>query len=79
MALADGEVVSAPIVVSNLDPTATFTQLLDRDALPEAFARRVDAIDHRAAYFQMHFALERPARSTPAPMRPSTTATSATT
>ena len=57
VALADGEVVTAPVVVSNLDPTATFTQLLDRDALPDAFARRVDAIDHRAAYFQMHFAL----------------------
>ena len=28
--LADGEVVTAPVVVSNLDPTATFTQLLDR-------------------------------------------------
>jgi len=58
VALGDGEVVTAPVVVSNLDPTATFTQLLDRDALPEAFARRVDAIDHRAAYFQMHFALD---------------------
>jgi phytoene dehydrogenase-like protein len=55
--LGDGEVVTAPIVVSNLDPTATFTQLLDRNDLPEAFARRVEAIDHRAAYFQIHFAL----------------------
>jgi phytoene dehydrogenase-like protein len=55
--LGDGEVVTAPVVVSNLDPTATFMGLLDRDALPEAFARRVDAIDHRAAYFQIHFAL----------------------
>ncbi len=58
VALADGEVVTAPVVVSNLDPTATFTQLLDRDALPEDFSRRVEAIDHRAAYFQMHFALD---------------------
>jgi len=44
-------------VVSNLDPTTTFTRLLDRDDVPEAFAQRVDAIDHRAAYFQIHFAL----------------------
>jgi phytoene dehydrogenase-like protein len=58
VSLGDGEVVTAPVVVSNLDPTATFTQLLDRDALPDAFARRVDAIDHRAAYFQIHFALD---------------------
>src|SRR6202035_1130151 len=55
--LGDGEAVTAPVVVSNLDPTATFTKLLDRDELPDAFARRVDAIDHRAAYFQVHFAL----------------------
>jgi len=55
--MADDEVVTAPVVVSNLDPTATFTQLLDRDGLPEPFAQRVDAIDHRAAYFQVHFAL----------------------
>jgi phytoene dehydrogenase-like protein len=55
--LGDGDVVTAPVVVSNLDPTATFTQLLDRRLLPDTFAQRVDAIDHRAAYFQMHFAL----------------------
>ena len=58
VALSDGEVVTAPVVVSNLDPTATFTQLLDRDELPEGFVRRIDAIDHRAAYLQMHFALD---------------------
>jgi phytoene dehydrogenase-like protein len=55
--LGDGEVATAPIVVSNLDPTTTFTELIDRAALPVAFAQRVDAIDHRAAYFQIHFAL----------------------
>jgi phytoene dehydrogenase-like protein len=55
--LGDGETVTAPVVVSNLDPTATFTQLLGHDDLPEGFARRVDAIDHRAAYYQVHFAL----------------------
>jgi phytoene dehydrogenase-like protein len=55
--VGQGEVVTAPVVVSNLDPTATFTQLLDRDALPDGFAKAVDAIDHRAAYFQAHFAL----------------------
>jgi phytoene dehydrogenase-like protein len=53
----DGEVITAPVVVSNLDPTATFTQLFDVDDLPDAFAKRVEAINHRAAYFQVHFAL----------------------
>jgi phytoene dehydrogenase-like protein len=55
--LGDGEVVTAPVVVSNLDPTATFAHLMDADVLPDAFARRVRSIDHRAAYFQAHFAL----------------------
>ncbi len=55
--LSTGEVVTSPVVVSNLDPTATFSQLLDRDGLPPEFAQRVEAIDHRAAYFQIHFAL----------------------
>ena len=50
-------VVTAPVVVSNLDPTATFAHLVDPESLPDAFARRVAAIDHRAAYFQAHFAL----------------------
>jgi phytoene dehydrogenase-like protein len=55
--LSDGTAVTAPVVVSNLDPTATFTHLVDRDDLPESFAQRVEAIDHRAAYFQIHFVL----------------------
>jgi phytoene dehydrogenase-like protein len=55
--LDDGTTITAPVVVSNLDATYTFTTLIDPDALPTALARRVAAIDHRAAYFQMHFAL----------------------
>jgi phytoene dehydrogenase-like protein len=55
--LGEGEVVTAPVVVSNLDPTATFSGLLDAESLPEGFTQRVGAIDHRAAYFQAHFAL----------------------
>ncbi|MGO9027947.1 MAG: phytoene desaturase family protein [Acidimicrobiales bacterium] len=55
--LADGEEISAPNVVSNLDPSTTFFGLLGAEDLPEAFVQRVGAIDHRAAYFQVHFAL----------------------
>ncbi len=57
VALTDGTVVSAPVVVSNLDPTATFTHLVDPADLPDDFNRRVASIDHRALYFQAHFAL----------------------
>jgi phytoene dehydrogenase-like protein len=56
--LGDGSVVTAPVVVSNLDPTVTFTKLLDPSALPETIVRRVSTMDHRAAYIQMHFALD---------------------
>jgi phytoene dehydrogenase-like protein len=55
--LVDGEVIRAPIVVSNLDPTLTFTKLLDPGVVPEPLRTRVEAIDHRAAYVQIHFAL----------------------
>ena len=55
--LGDGEMVTAPIVVSNLDPTTTFADLCDADSLPEPFERRVRSIYHRAAYFQAHFEL----------------------
>ena len=55
--IGDGQVVRAPVVVSNLDPTVTFLRLMERDDLPDGFARRVEAIDHRAAYYQIHFAL----------------------
>ena len=33
--LADGETITAPVVVSNLDATQTFTELIDRELLPE--------------------------------------------
>ena len=55
--LGDGDRISAPVVVSNLDPTATVDHLVGRDGLSDDFTRRVDTIDHRALYFQMHFAL----------------------
>ncbi len=55
--LDDGTVITAPVVVSNLDPTTTLLGLLDPSVLPPALVGRVGAIDHRAAYFQMHFAL----------------------
>ena len=56
--LAGGETIAAPIVVSNLDPTTTFTRLLDERVVPSELRERVDAIDHRAAYVQIHFALD---------------------
>jgi phytoene dehydrogenase-like protein len=56
--LTEGDTISAPVVVSNLDPTATFTRLLDPNDLPDTLNQRVAAIDHRAAYIQIHWALD---------------------
>ena len=58
MRLTDGEVITAPAVVSNLDLTSTLTRFMDREAMPAELMARVDAIDHRAAWIQMHFALD---------------------
>ena len=55
--LSDGEVITAPVVASNLDPSSTFLGLLEEEDLPDALVKRIGAIDHRAAYFQIHFAL----------------------
>jgi phytoene dehydrogenase-like protein len=56
--LRDGETITAPIVISNLDPGVTLTHLLDPEALPPDLVARVSNVDHRAAYVQMHFALD---------------------
>ena len=52
-----GERLRAPIVISNLDLDQTLLHLVGRDHLPADLQRRVERIDHRAAYVQMHFAL----------------------
>ena len=56
--LKDGDRITAPIVISNLDPGVTFTKLLDPASLPDDLIARVSSVDHRAAYLQMHFALD---------------------
>jgi phytoene dehydrogenase-like protein len=56
--LADGERITAPVVVSNLDPTSTFNRLLDPAVVPEPLRQRTNSLDHRAAYVQVHFALK---------------------
>jgi phytoene dehydrogenase-like protein len=56
--LNDGSVITAPAVVSNLDLGTTMMKFMDRERLPADLARRIDSIDHRAAYIQMHWALD---------------------
>ena len=56
--LVDGEMITSRIVLSNLDPGVTLTQLLNPDHVPADIVARVSRVDHRAAYVQMHFALD---------------------
>jgi phytoene dehydrogenase-like protein len=55
--LKGGEVITAPMVLSNIDPGVTLLQLLDAE-VPEAMRQRLTNVDHRAAWVQMHFALD---------------------
>jgi phytoene dehydrogenase-like protein len=55
--LQDGSYVEARVVLSNADPKRTFLRLLPREALEPAFARKVERLRTRAAYFKFHAAL----------------------
>jgi phytoene dehydrogenase-like protein len=56
--LRDGSTISAPVVVSNLAPETTLIDLVGPELLPEDLVARLDGRDHRAAYIQVHFALD---------------------
>src|ERR1700749_1001254 len=56
--LRDGSTISAPVVVSNLAPDLTLTDLVGADYLPADLIARLSGRDHRAAYVQIHFALD---------------------
>ncbi|WP_216899266.1 phytoene desaturase family protein [Nocardia alni] len=56
--LRDGTVITAPVVVSGVAPDLTLLGLVGPDALPAALVERLTGRDHRAAYVQIHFALD---------------------
>src|SRR6201998_4248964 len=56
--LRDGATISAPVVVSNLSPDLTLTDLVGAAHLPSDLTARLSGRDHRAAFVQMHFALD---------------------
>src|ERR1700727_3644735 len=55
--LRDGSTISAPIVVSNLSPDVTLTELVAPEHVPAEPVSRVSGRDHRASFVQIHFAL----------------------
>jgi phytoene dehydrogenase-like protein len=56
--LRDGSTISAPVVVSNLAPDLTLTDLVGAEHLPAELIARLSGRDHRAAFVQIHFALD---------------------
>ncbi|OBA60450.1 dehydrogenase [Mycobacterium sp. 1100029.7] len=56
--LRDGSTISAPVVVSNLSPDTTLTELIAPEHVPPELVSRVSDRDHRASFVQIHFALD---------------------
>lgn len=56
--LRDGSTISAPIVVSNLSPDVTLTELIAPEHVPAQLISRLSGRDHRASFVQIHFALD---------------------
>ncbi|WP_374025975.1 phytoene desaturase family protein [Mycobacterium sp. HNNTM2301] len=56
--LRDGSRITAPIVVSNLAPDVTLTDLIDAEHVPPQLVSRLSGRDHRASFVQIHFALD---------------------
>jgi len=55
--LAGGETLTAPRIIANVGPKLLFGRLIDRAALPEEFARRVDGFAVGSGSFRMNVAL----------------------
>ncbi len=56
--LRDGSTISAPIVVSNLSPDVTLTELIAPEHVAAELVSRLSGRDHRASFVQIHFALD---------------------
>lgn len=56
--LRDGSTITAPVVVSNLAPDTTLLDLVGAEHLPSSLVGRLSGRDHRAAFLQIHFALD---------------------
>ena len=54
----DGERFDAPVVVSALAPDLTLNTLISSEVVTPGIRERLDRIDHRGSYVQMHFALD---------------------
>lgn len=58
VALADGAVLEADVVLSNADPKRTFLGLVEPDALPDEFRARVSAVPTPGSVVKVNLALD---------------------
>jgi phytoene dehydrogenase-like protein len=56
--LANGEAITAPIIISNADPRTTFQKLIDPLAIDSVFLRETDNIKYRGAAARLHLVLD---------------------
>jgi len=56
--LAGGEVISAPVVISNADPEVTFGKLIGREHLPKKLANKVDRVTYSTSSLSLFFAVD---------------------
>ncbi len=57
VALASGEEIAAPIIISNADPRTTFTKLIDPSILDSFFVHSLKVIKYRGSCARVHLAL----------------------
>ncbi|NCP64657.1 MAG: NAD(P)/FAD-dependent oxidoreductase [Paraglaciecola sp.] len=55
--LENGDILEAKIIASNLNPSLLYNQLVDRENLPEDFARRMQHYKNGSGTFRMNVAL----------------------
>ncbi|MEK7325656.1 MAG: hypothetical protein AAB217_10425, partial [Chloroflexota bacterium] len=58
VALANGEEISASVIISNADPRTTFCKLLDPQDVDSVFLRELSNIMYRGAAARVHLALD---------------------
>ena len=55
---AEGEKITADVVISNADPEVTFGKLIGREHLPDKLRRKIDAVEYSTSCLSLFFAVD---------------------
>ncbi|RUA18111.1 MAG: NAD(P)/FAD-dependent oxidoreductase [Clostridia bacterium] len=61
--IADGEKITADVVISNADPEVTFGRLIGRENLPSGLRKKVDGLRYSVSSLSLFFAVDMDLRS----------------